>query len=102
MAWDRTNPYHDLTLHNPLMLSLPINDALKSLLTSLSTRLTHRYFVTRVVQCSESPDSDIVPYFFDIVKPFVWHRNESAGSASEERSGDELRAETESGQSDEG
>ena len=101
MAWNGTDFCH-LDLYKPLMLSLPSDDDLKSLLTLLSTRLTDRYLVTRVIQCSESPNSSIVPYFCDIAKPFVWYRNENAGSASEERSGDELRAETESGQSVEG
>ena len=84
------------------MLSLPSNDDLKSLLTSLSTRLTNRYLVSEVIQYCDDPDSGITRYLCDIAKPFVWHRNEGAGSAPDEQSGDELRAETESGQSDEG
>ena len=48
-AWNLMNVDH-LTLYEPLMLSLPSNDDLKSLLTSLSTPLTNRYFVLRVIQ----------------------------------------------------
>ena len=81
-------------LYKPLILSLPSSDALKSLLASLSTRLTDRYLVTRVIR-SDFPDSTITS-LCDIAKPFIWYRNESAGSASEERSSDELRAGTES------
>ena len=91
-ARNSTDVNHHI-LYKPLMLSLPSNDGLKSLLTSLSTRLTNRYLVTRVIECDS--DSSTLPYLCDIVKPFVWYRNESAGSALEEQSGDELRAETE-------
>jgi len=42
VAWNLTDGRH-LCLYNPLILSLPSNDDLKSLLTSLSTRLTNRY-----------------------------------------------------------
>ena len=76
-------------LYKPLMLSLPSNDDLKLLLTSLSTRLTNRYLVTRAIQYSDDPGSSIVRYLCDIAKPFVWYRSENAGSASEERSGNE-------------
>ncbi|KIM64323.1 hypothetical protein SCLCIDRAFT_1213422 [Scleroderma citrinum Foug A] len=48
-AWNLMNVDH-LTLYEPLMLSLPRNDDLKSLLTSLSTPLTNRYLVLRVIQ----------------------------------------------------
>ena len=87
---DNMNMVYD-DLHKLLMLSLPSNNDLKSLLTSLSTRLTNRYLVTRVIQYSDGPG----PCVCDIARPFVWYRNESASSASEERAGDEFRAETE-------
>jgi len=93
MAWNRTNFSH-LDLYKPLMLSLPSNDDLKSLLTSLSTRLTNRSLVIRIIQCPPDPcqhGSNITTPFYSIAKPFVWHRNESAGSGSDKQSGDELR-----------
>jgi len=66
-AWNWTDNNH-LDLYKPLMLSLPRNDDLKSLLTSLSTRLTDRYLVTRVVQSSDDPDSSAKPYLCDTAK----------------------------------
>ena len=101
IAWNPTD-FHRFIFYNPLILSLLSNDDLKSLLTSLSTRLTHRYLVTRLIQCSCYPDSRIITFFCDIAKPFVWYRNESAGSPSDERLGGEMRTEAESGQSDKG
>ena len=101
MAVNRTDLCY-LDFYDPLILSLPSNDDLKSLLTSLSTRLANRYLVTRVVQYSGDRDSSIMRYLYDIAKPFVWYRNESAGSASEERSGDKLTGEMEGDQNDEG
>ena len=47
------------------------------------------YLVTRVVQGSDDPDSSIKTYLCDIAKPFVWYRNESAGFALKEGSGNE-------------
>ena len=85
-----------LDLYKPLMLSLQSNDNLKSLLTSFSTRLTNRYLVTGIIQCPPDPcqpGANITTPLYSVAKPFVWHRNESAGSVSEERSGDELRGE---------
>ena len=90
-TWTRT-PHIYPNFFQLLMLSLPSNDDLKSLLTELSTRLANRYLVIRVVQYSDDPDSSIMRYLYDIAKPFVWYRNESAGSASEEWSDDELTA----------
>jgi len=89
-----------LDLYKPRVLSLPSNDNLKSLLTSLSTRLANRYLVTRVIQYSDYPYPSAMRYSCDIAKPFVWYRNESAGSLSEERFGNEFscRAETEGDQ----
>jgi len=92
-------------LYKPLMLSLPSNNDLKSLLAFLSsTRLANRYFIARVIQYSKYK----YPYYespmacmCDIAKPFVWYRHESAGSASEVRLGDELRGEMGGDQSDE-
>ncbi|KIM63952.1 hypothetical protein SCLCIDRAFT_675320 [Scleroderma citrinum Foug A] len=86
-----------LDLYKPLILSLPSNDDLKSLLTSFSTRLTNRYLVTSIIQCLPDPlepGSNITTPLYTIAKPFVWHRNESTGSVLEERSGDKLRGET--------
>ena len=93
-AWNPTDT-DILSLYKPLMLSLS-NDDLKLLLTSLSTRLTNRYLVTRIIQCPPDPSrsgSDITTPLYSVAKPFIWHRNESAGSVSE-RSGGELRGET--------
>ena len=78
-------PY--LEFYEPLMLSLPSNNDLKLLLTELSTRLANRYLVTKVVQYSSRFDPSVMKYLYDIAKPFVWYRNESAGSVSEEQSG---------------
>ena len=85
-----------VSLYKPEILSLP----LKSLLTSLSTGLTNKYLVTKIVQCPNrlQPGSNITTPLYSVVKPFVWHRNECAGSVSEERSGDELRGETQADQ----
>ena len=96
LARNPTN-FRLLNLYKPLILSLPSNDDLKSLLTSCSTRLTNRYLVTRIVQCPPDrlqPGSNITTPLYSVAKPFVWHRNKIAGSVSEERSGDELRDET--------
>jgi len=101
MAWNLTDG-NFLILYKPLMLSLPNNEDLKSMLTLLSTRLTNRYLVRRVLQYSNSRHSSSITYLCDIAKPFVWYRNESAGPASEEWSGDELKAKTEGDQIDEG
>ncbi|KIM68269.1 hypothetical protein SCLCIDRAFT_1209685, partial [Scleroderma citrinum Foug A] len=69
-------------LYKPLGLSLPSNDYFKSLLVSISTRLTNRYLITMVIQCPPDPrrpGSDTT-HWCNIAKPFVWHRNEDAGS----------------------
>ncbi|KIM69918.1 hypothetical protein SCLCIDRAFT_1207159 [Scleroderma citrinum Foug A] len=95
MACNRTNA-DCLILCKPMMLSLPCNNDLKSLLTSLSTRLTNKSLVTRIIQCPPGPpqpSSNTTTSLYSVAKPFVWHRNESAGSVSEERSDDELRGE---------
>jgi len=92
-AWHWMGSHHH-HLYKPLMLSLPSNDDLKSLLTSLSTQLTNRYLVTRIIQCPPDPDqpsSNITTPLYSVAKPFVWYQNESAGVVSEEQSGDELR-----------
>ena len=96
IAWNQTN-LRGVRLYKPLILSLPSNGVLKSLLTSFSTRLTNRYLVTGIIQCPPHPlqlGSNTTTPLYTVAKPFVWHRNESAGSVSEERSGDELRGET--------
>ena len=67
-------------LYQPLGLLLPSNDNFKSLLVSLSTRLTNRYLITRVIQCPPNPrqpGSGTTP-LYNIAKPFVWHQNEGA------------------------
>ncbi|KIM57271.1 hypothetical protein SCLCIDRAFT_1219603 [Scleroderma citrinum Foug A] len=68
-------------LYKPLGLSLPSNDDLKSLLASFSTRLTNRYLITRVIQCTHNPrrPGPGTTRLYNIAKPFVWHRNEGAG-----------------------
>ena len=86
-----------VNLHNSLILLLPSNDNFKSLLISLSTRLTNRCLVTRIIQCLPDPcqpSSNITTSLYSVEKPFVWHRNESTGSGLDERSGDKLRGET--------
>ncbi|KIM65460.1 hypothetical protein SCLCIDRAFT_1212178 [Scleroderma citrinum Foug A] len=96
-AWRDRHVGSATKLYKPFGLSLPSNDDFKSLLTSLSTRLTNRYLVTRVIQCLPDPcqpGSSITTPLCSIAKPFLWHLNEGAGSLSEERWGDELRAET--------
>ena len=82
MAWNWTDFCH-LDLYKPLLLSLPSNDDLKSLLTSFSTRLTNRYLVTRVIQCPPGPcqpSSNITTPLYSIAKSFVWYLNEGAES----------------------
>ncbi|KIM59675.1 hypothetical protein SCLCIDRAFT_991453 [Scleroderma citrinum Foug A] len=72
-------------LYKPLCLSLPTNDAVKTLLTVLSIQLPHRYLVTRVIQCppdTDWADSSIQP-LCAFAKPIIWNRNEGAGSVSE-------------------
>ena len=97
LAWNRTDN-NFLNLYKPLMLSLPSNDELKSLLASFSTRLTNRYLVTRVIQYAPDPyqpGSNITTPLYSVAKTLVWHRNERPDSVSEERSGHESGAETE-------
>ena len=88
VAWSGTNndsrDNGPINLFRPLMLSLPSNDDLKLLLTSFSARLTNRYLVTWVIQNQD-------PSYYSVAKPLVWHRNESTGSVSKERLGDEVR-----------
>jgi len=86
-----------LDLYKPLMLSLPSNGDFTSLLTLFSTRLANRYLVTRIIQCPphpQEPGSNITTPLYTVAKPFIWHRNESAGSMSEKWSSDESGAET--------
>jgi len=80
-AWNWMDSHH-LDLYKPLMLSLPSNDNLKSLLTSFSTRLTNRYLVTSVIQCPPDPfrpGSNITTPLYSVAKPFVWFQSESVG-----------------------
>ena len=79
-----------LHLYKPLVLSLPSNDDLRSLLASLSIQLTNRYLVTRIIQYSKGHGSGNMAYLYSVAKPFVWYQDESAGSVSGDRSGDEL------------
>ena len=82
---DVVRTYHDssgfIKLYRPIGLSLPSNDDFRSFLVSLSTRLTNRYLVTRVIQCPRNPRSSSGT-LYTIAKPFVWHRNERAGSVA--------------------
>ena len=80
-----------MVLYKPQCLSLPINDDVKTLLTSLSTRSTNRYLVTRVMQCPPDPlcaGSSTIP-FCAFAKPFIWSSIKGVYSVSEECSGDE-------------
>ena len=77
-----------LVLNNPLCLLLPSNNDVNTLLTSLSTRSTNRYFVTRVIQ--RGPPGSTITFFCTFAKPFIWNRNEELilGQRSESDSGD--------------
>ena len=92
-ALARLNMHAFLELYKPLCLSLPINDDVKTLLTSLSTRLTNGYLVTRVIQCPPDPrwpsSSTSTISFCAFVKPIIWRQNPGADSVLEEQSGDE-------------
>ncbi|KIM60470.1 hypothetical protein SCLCIDRAFT_1216739, partial [Scleroderma citrinum Foug A] len=61
-------------IYKPLGLSLPSNDNFRSLLVALSTRLINRYLITTVVQCSPNPCLSSSGIWYNIAKPFVWHR----------------------------
>ena len=76
-----------IDLHEPLGLSLPSNDDFKSLLVSFSTRLPDRYLITMVIQCPSDPrqSGSGTTLWYNIIKPFVWHRNEGAGEESSDR-----------------
>ena len=82
------NAHTSLELYKPLCLSLPINDDVKTLFTSLSTWSTNQYLVTRVIQCPPDPrwpgSSTSTTSFCTFVKPFIWRRNVGADSVSEE------------------
>ncbi|KIM59571.1 hypothetical protein SCLCIDRAFT_27265 [Scleroderma citrinum Foug A] len=82
-----------LELYKPLCLSFPMNDNIKTLLTSLSTRSTNEYLVTRVIQCPTDTrwpgSSTSTTPFCTFVKPFIWRRNAGADSVTEGWSGDE-------------
>ncbi|KAL4069937.1 heterokaryon incompatibility protein-domain-containing protein [Scleroderma yunnanense] len=91
-------------LYKPVGLSLPRHHHLNSLLADLSTRLTNKYLITRVVQ-DVSPRAPtcfiscvhclIIGLVMDtnrpmirtplctIEQPFVWHRDGGPGSASD-------------------
>ncbi|KAL4070167.1 heterokaryon incompatibility protein-domain-containing protein [Scleroderma yunnanense] len=88
-----------VTLHKPLGLSLPRNHNVNGLLASLSTQLTNRYLVTRIIKCAAVPSSESPRQSrrranqyrsskFDpttplciFAKPLVWHRDEGASFA---------------------
>ncbi|KIM61357.1 hypothetical protein SCLCIDRAFT_908621 [Scleroderma citrinum Foug A] len=70
----RLNANDFIEVYKPLCLSLPSNDGVKTRLTSLSTRSTNRYLVTRVIQCPPDPcrlGSSITPFCI-FAKPFIW------------------------------
>ncbi|KAL4070122.1 heterokaryon incompatibility protein-domain-containing protein [Scleroderma yunnanense] len=46
----------DFRLYDPVMLSLPSNDDVNTLLASLSTRFINRYLINRVIECPVPPD----------------------------------------------
>ena len=84
---DIVRAYHDssdssIELYKPLGLSLPSNDDFRSFLVSLSTRLTNRYLVTMAIQCPPDQHWSRSSTLYTIAKPFVWHRNERAGSVA--------------------
>ena len=83
-----------LKLYEPLCLSLPMNDDVKTLLASLSTWLTNGYLVTRVIQCPTDPcwpgSSTSTTPFCTFVKPFIWRQNAGTDSVLEEQSGGEI------------
>ena len=82
-----------IVLHKPLGLSLPRHEDLKSLLVSSSTRLTNRYLITQVIQChidSRWPGSGATRWY-NVAKPFVWHRSEGVGSVVGSGEGDQPR-----------
>ena len=88
------NAHAFLELYKPLCLSLPINDDVKTLLTSLSNQSTNGYYlVTRVIQCPPDPcwpgSNTSTTSFCTFVKPLIWSRNAGVDSVSEEQSGDE-------------
>ena len=58
------------------------NDEFKSLLVSFSARLTNRYLVTCVIECPPDPHlgGSSTTFWYNIAKPFVWHRNQDADS----------------------
>ena len=89
----RLNEDAFIDLYKPLCLSLPINDDVKTLLTSLFARLANRYLVTRVIRCPPDPrwpnSSRSTTPFCAFVMPFIWNQSAGADSVSEERSGDE-------------
>ncbi|KAL4063365.1 heterokaryon incompatibility protein-domain-containing protein [Scleroderma yunnanense] len=109
-----------VVLYEPIGLSLPRNQHFNSL-AFLSTQLTNRYLVTRVIECatehsskssaqSESnhrtrsyrpitsdTSSHIVTPLCTMEKPFVWYLDESASSALVEFPNNKLRTETNDG-----
>ncbi|KAL4064876.1 heterokaryon incompatibility protein-domain-containing protein [Scleroderma yunnanense] len=80
------------TLYNPCGQSLPSNHNFNSLLASLSTQLTNKYLVTRVISGKISrpflPFSETKIHLYAIAKPFTWHQDEGdemrTGMGSEE------------------
>jgi len=89
----RLNEVAFIELYKPLCLSLPINDDVKTLLTSLSIRLTNGYLVTMVIHCPPDPpwpgSGRSTTSFCTFVKPFIWSRSEGVDSVLGEWSGDE-------------
>ena len=90
----RLNAHAFLELYKPFCLSLPFNDDVKILLTSLSTQPNNVYLVTRVIQCPPDPrwpsSSISTASFCTFDKPFIWRRNEGTDSVlAVEGSGDE-------------
>ncbi|KAL4075403.1 heterokaryon incompatibility protein-domain-containing protein [Scleroderma yunnanense] len=74
---DHVNAYSSppdvsVTLRKPLGLSLPSHQNFNSLLASLSTRLTNRYLVIRVIQCATSTFDPTTP-LCTFARPLVWN-----------------------------
>ncbi|KAL4070100.1 hypothetical protein V8B97DRAFT_2047969 [Scleroderma yunnanense] len=93
-------PCGDFRLYDPVMLSLPSNDDVNTLLASLSTRFINRYLINRVIECPPVPPDEfssstmlyrssdgsttlnsMVP-LCNFVTPFVWYRREAVDSGS--------------------
>ncbi|KIM59681.1 hypothetical protein SCLCIDRAFT_1217613 [Scleroderma citrinum Foug A] len=90
-VWAGLDVHNFLAAYKPLCLSLPSNDDVKTLLASLSTPSTNKYFVTRVIQCFPNPGWPSLSFTLlcTFAKPFISSRNEGTDFVLEEWSGDQ-------------